>query len=87
MMLCHDALGEPVPLAADLWAKDTSWTAITQKAEEIAQAVGMGGKLVAFDGGYLWGCRGTPFTQRSGDTDDTIRKIHINLMVEFLSAN
>ena len=81
------ALGEPVPLAADLWAKDTSWTAITQKAEEIAQAVGMGGKLIAFDGGYLWGCRGVPFSQRMGDSDDTIRRIRINLMVEFLSAN
>lgn len=81
------ALGEPVPLAADLWAKDTSWTAITKKAEEIAQAVGMGGKLVVFDGGYLWVCRGVPFSQRMGDKDDNIRRIRLNIMAEFLSAD
>ena len=81
------ALGEPVPLAADLWAKDTSWTAITQKAEQIAHTLPEGDSyLVPFSGGYLRACRGSPFTQRMGDSNDTIRRIHINIMVEFLSA-
>lgn len=77
----------PIPLAADLWAKDTSWTAITHKAEEIAQAVGLDGTLIPFDGGRLWVCQGSPFTQRIGDEKDIIRRIKINLMVTFLSAN
>lgn len=81
------SLDEPVALSADLWAKDTSWAAITAKAEEISQAITVGGKVVAFDGGYLWICRGVPFSQRLGDENDTIRRISLNIMVEFLSAN
>jgi hypothetical protein len=81
------AIGEPVPLSADLWAKDTSWTEITAKAEEIAQAIGIGGKLIQFPGGYLWICRGVPFSQRLGDEDETIRRIGLNIMAEFLSAD
>lgn len=81
------SLDEPVPLYASLWCKDTSWATITTKAEEISKALGIGGKLVRFDGGYLWLCRGVPFTQRMPDEDDTIRRIYINVMAEYLSAD
>lgn len=81
------SLDEPIPLSASLWCKDTSWTTITAKAEEISKALGIGGKLIRFDGGHLWLCRGVPFTQRMPDEDDTIRRIHINVMAEFLSAD
>lgn len=82
------ALGEPVPLTADLWAKDTSWEAITQKAEEISRAITVGGKTTTYNGGYLWVCRGSPFSQRMmSDTNDTVRRIRINIMAEYLSAD
>lgn len=81
------ALGEPVPISASLWCKDTSWTAITQKANEMAESIGWGGKLIRFDGGYLWIVRGVPFSQRMADDDDTIRRIYINCTAEFLSEN
>lgn len=81
------SLDEPIPLSASLWCKDTSWTSITNKAEEISRALGIGGKLVRFDGGYLWLCRGTPFTQRMPDEDDTIRRVYINVMAEYLTAD
>jgi hypothetical protein len=81
------SLGEPIPLSASLWCKDTSWTEITAKAEEVSEALSVGGKLVQFDGGYLWLCRGVPFSQRMPDEDDTVRRIYINLMAEYLSAN
>ena len=81
------SLDEPIPLSASLWCKDTSWTTITAKAEEISKALGVGGKLVRFDGGYLWLCRGVPFTQRMPDEDDTIRRIYINVMAEYLTAD
>jgi len=81
------ALDEPVPIHANLWMRDTSWEAITQKANAISEAIGIGGVVVPFDSGYLWICRGTPFSQRLPESDDTIRKIYLNLMVEYLSAN
>ena len=81
------ALDAPLPLSGDLWCKDTSWTTITAKAEEIAQTLSEGDSyLVPFTGGYLRVCRGSPFTQRMGDANDTVRRIHINIMVEYLSA-
>lgn len=81
------ALGEPVAIFANLWYKSSSWAEITAKANEMADTIGRGGKIVPFDGGYIWICRGTPFSQRMADDDDTIRRIYINVMAEYLSAN
>lgn len=81
------ALDEPVPISGNLWMRDTSWEEITQKANEISEYIGIGGVLIPFDHGYLWICRGTPFSQRLPESDSTIRKIYINLMAEYLSAD
>lgn len=81
------SLDEPTPLYANLWYKSSSWAEITVKANEIAEAIGRGGAIVPFDGGKIWICRGTPFSQRMPDDDDTIRRIYINVMAEYLSAD
>lgn len=81
------ALDEPVPIHANLWMRDTSWEEITQKANAISAAIGIGGMVIPFDDGFLWICRGTPFSQRLPESDDTIRKIYLNLMIEYLSQN
>lgn len=81
------SLDEPVPLFANLWYKSSSWAEITQKTNEIAEEIGRGGKLIPFEGGYIWICRGVPFSQRMADDDDTIRRIYINVMAEYLSAD
>jgi len=39
-----------------------------------------------FDDGYLYLTKGTPFIQRMPDVSDTVKRIYINIMVEFLSA-
>jgi hypothetical protein len=81
------SLDEPTPLYANLWYKSSSWAEITVKANEISVAIGRGGAIVSFDGGKIWICRGTPFSQRMPDDDDTIRRIYINVMAEYLSAD
>lgn len=81
------SLDEPTPLYANLWYKSSSWAEITVKANEMSEAIGRGGAIVPFDGGKIWICRGTPFSQRMPDEDDTIRRIYINVMAEFLSAD
>lgn len=78
---------EPVMLSASLWYKSTSWAEITQKADQIGKAIGLGGKLISCDDGYLWIKRGVPFAQRMSDEDDTIRRIYINVEVEYFTAN
>lgn len=76
---------EPVMMSASLWYKSKSWADITQKAMEIAAYIGLGGIKVPFDGGQLWIKRGTPFAQRMSDDNEQIRRIYINVEVEYLS--
>ena len=74
-------------LTGSLWYHSLSWAEISRKAEEIAEAIGGSGYyLHAVDGGYLWVTQGNPFSQRVQDEDDTVRRILINLNVEFLTA-
>ncbi len=81
------SLDEPTPLYANLWYKSSSWAEITVKANELSETIGRGGTIVPFDGGKIWICRGTPFSQRMPDEDDTIRRIYINVTAEYMSAD
>lgn len=83
------AVGEfdfQVSLTASLWDRSTSWASVTSKSEEIYAAIGMGGKIIPFDGGAIWITRGLTFAQRLSDEDDSIRRILININAEFLTA-
>lgn len=82
----EDSLNTPVALSGSIWYRSTRWAEITQKANEIAAEIGYGHKIIKIDGGYLYITKGTPFAQRMSDEDDSIRRIYINLMVEFLTA-
>lgn len=74
---------EPVMVSSSLWYRSMSWLDISQKADEINDAIGVGGVTIPFDGGMLWIKRGTPFAQRMSDEDDTIRRIYLNVEAEF----
>lgn len=77
----------PVGLTASLWYHSTSWAEISQKADQIAAYIGYGGKLLPVDGGYIWIKLGSPFARRmSVEDDDSIRRIYINIAVEYLTA-
>ncbi len=78
--------GYPVAMALSVWDRSTKWTNVTDKANEIYSAIGLGGKIIPFDGGYIWVKRGQPFSQRMSDEDDSIRRIYINVEVEYLTA-
>lgn len=83
-----DYLDGPVALSADLWYKSTSWAAVSQKADAIGEYIGLGGRMIRYDGGALWVTRASPFAQRMEDEsgEDSIRRIHININAEFISA-
>ncbi len=78
--------GDPVSMSVSVWDRSTSWATVTNKADELYNAIGLGGKIIPFDGGYIWVKRGQPFSQRMSDEDDSIRRIYINLEVEYLTA-
>ena len=58
------------------------------KAQEIADAIGMGGTFVFYDGGAMWITRGSPWCQNIADeSDKDIKRRYLNLTVEYLSQN
>lgn len=83
----------PVMMSASLWERSTSWQNVVEKAEEIAAAIGLGGTVIPFTDvlfgrsipGKLWIKRGSPFYQRMPDEDDTVRRIYINVEVEYFT--
>lgn len=79
--------GDAVALTASLWYRSTSWAEISQKADEIAEYIGYGGKVLPVDGGYIWIQLGNPFARRMFvDENDSIRRIYINITADFLTA-
>lgn len=77
---------EPMMLTASLWQRSTSWTGTVAKMQQIAEYIGIGGKLIKTDDGYLWIKRGTPFAQRMSDEDPAVRRIYLNLEIEFFTS-
>lgn len=72
-------------LTFSLWDRSTSWANITSILHNVESIIGYGGQTIKYDGGMLWVKKSTPFAQRMGDVDDSIRRIVINIEVEFLS--
>ena len=85
--VAEDRLGSDIALTASLWYRSSSWREIEEKASEIAQYIGSGGRTIPLDDGYLWLRIGYPYAQRmSDDSDDMIRRIYLILNAEFLTA-
>ena len=83
-----DTFDNSVALSASLWYRSLSWEQISQKSDEISKKIGIGGTNVPYDGGVIWVKRANPFSQRMSDpTDDTIRRIFINIEAEFISQD
>lgn len=75
-----------VSLSASLWDRSYSWERISQKADEIYEYIGLGGRIIYYSGGSIWIKRGSPFMQRMSDEDDTVRRIYILIDVEYFTS-
>ena len=86
--LVTDSFDREVAATASLWYRCESWTAINAKTEEIAQHIGLGGKIIKCDGGRIWIKRGQPFAQNMGDeSDDLIKRKYLNVTIEYFTAH
>lgn len=86
-----DSFGGESAMTASIWDIKAQGHSATKandlKAAEISKAIGMGGKLIPYDGGAIWLKRGTPFAQSMGDdSDDRIRRKLLNITAEYISA-
>lgn len=84
-----DSIGTVVHMTASLWYRDRSWTAISQKAQEIADAItAMYPITLPLDTGRLYLTRGTPWAQRMIEPDDSgVRRVILNLQAEYLTQS
>ena len=85
-----DNFGNTLSLTGNLWYRSStmhSWREISAKAEEIANTID-NGQMYEIDGGGMLITRRSPFAQRMSEpSDDTIRRIMIQINVEFLTTN
>lgn len=80
--------GEPVSLTVNLWFYTTSEATPNAKAQELSDVLGIGGKILRCDGGYIWLKRGSPWCQSlSDETDRNIKRRYLNVTAEYLTAN
>lgn len=78
--------GIPTTIYGSIWLRDTGWGKITTYAHRIDSRLSEGGQTIAFEHGMIWLKKGTPFLQRMSDPDDTIRRILINIEIEYLEV-
>ena len=82
------SLGETISLYASIWYYSTRWEDISRKAIEIGKYIGIGGTSQSYTGGRIWIKRGIPFSQRMSEPgNDAVRRIYLNIEVEFQSAD
>ena len=75
-------------ITVNLWYHTDSEAIPNAKADEIADAIGIGGKVLPCDGGGIWLKRGSPWCQSLADeTDKSIKRRYINISAEFLTTN
>lgn len=80
--------GGEVSILANLWYYTDSEATPNAKVQEISEAIGVGGVVLACDGGRIWIKRGSPFAQSVADESNSgIKRRYINLSVEYLTAN
>lgn len=80
-----DNFGAQNVLSASIWDRSTSWKSVTDILHTIESTLGYGGQTIHYDEGMMWVKRGVPFAQRMTDTDDSIRRIVVNIEVEYIS--
>ena len=81
----YDYFDAPVSLYADIWYKGYTWEDIEAKFDEIANRITTGGVNVPYDRGGMTIRPGRPFSSRVRDELDYIRRIRVNVEVEFVN--
>lgn len=80
-----DHIGNTVAMTASIWDRSTVWNGVTEISHRIAHKLMRGGYTRGYADGIVWIKPGTPFMQRMSDPDDSIRRILVNIEVEYFS--
>lgn len=79
---------EEVGMTVNLWFYTESEAIPNAKAEELSRTIGLGGKVLPCDGGFIWLKRGSPWCQSlSDETSPDIKRRLLNVTAEYLTKN
>lgn len=80
--------GGEVGITVNLWFYTESEAIPNTKAQALSDAIGLGGKVLSCDGGYIWLKRGSPWCQSlRDDASPDIKRRYINISAEYLTEN
>lgn len=83
-----DSFGIENNIDLNLWMHTESEAIPNAKAQQIAEAISLGGKILRFDGGAVWIKRGSPWCQSlKDDTAPGVKRRLMNVTLEYLSEN
>lgn len=76
------------PITVNLWYYGGTEAEPNAKAQELSDAIRLGGVLLGCDGGSVWLKRGYPFCQNLSDASDAnVKRRYINLSAEYLTIS
>lgn len=80
-------LSGDIPISAGIWYRSTSWKEISEKADEISEALSNGGLQIPCDNGYIWLKKSNgAFAQMMGDPSDKfIKRVILSISAEYLT--
>ena len=82
-----DSFGNINVASVSLYHRSTSWTTVHAKAQEIEERIKrMWPPSTKIDGGRMKIRTGQPFAKDMADEDDTIRRVRLNITIEFMTA-
>lgn len=80
--------GGEVGLTVNLWFYTESEAIPNAKAQELSKSIGLGGRVIPCDGGYIWLKRGSPWCQSLRDeASPTIKRRYLNVTAEYFTEN
>lgn len=86
-MVMGDSMDENA-MSASVWDRSSSWNGVFDIFNQINDTLGNGGVILPCNGGGLWVKKASPWAQTLGDaSDDSIRRIFLNISVEFITDN
>ena len=77
----------PAAATVDLWTRGEGEAATNALARKLSAAIGLGGAMVACDGGGMWLTRGEPWCQPVTDEDPVVSRRRINVSVEWITTD
>lgn len=73
-------------VTVETWRRTGSEARANADAEAIGRALGLGGVMLACDGGGLWVKRGSPFWQAVDSGEPGVKRRYINLSIENITT-